>query len=54
MERAQGLVELKPPAVPAVKSCLEVVIAEKYRIEIRNGFDSQLFRELIKALEIPG
>ena len=54
MEGAHGLVELKPQAIPAVKSCLEVVVAEKYRIEIRHGFDSQLFGELIKALESLG
>jgi hypothetical protein len=37
-----------------VKSCLEVVVAEKYHIEIRHGFDTQLFAELIKALESLG
>ena len=51
MESAQGLVEVKPRAIPAVDRCLEVVVAEKYRIEIRHGFDRQLFGELIKALE---
>ena len=54
VENAHGLVELKPQAIPAVKSCLEVLVAEKYRIEVRNGFDSQLFGELIKALESLG
>ena len=54
MESAQGLVELKPQAIPVVKSSLEVVIAEKYRIEIRQGFDRQLLAELIKALESLG
>jgi hypothetical protein len=54
MEGAQGLVELKPQALPAMKSCLEVVVAEKYRIEVRHGFDTELFAELIKALESLG
>ena len=54
MESAQGLVEVKPQGITAVRSCLEVVVAEKYRIEIRHGFDAQLFAELIKALESVG
>ncbi len=54
VESAHGLVELKPQAIPTVKSCLEVVVAEKYRIEIRHGFDRQLLGELIKALESLG
>ena len=54
VESAQGLVELKPQAIPAVKSCLEVVVADRYRIQIRHGFDSQLFAELIKTLESLG
>ena len=54
MESAHGLVELKPQGIPTVKSCLEVVVADKYRIEIRHGFDTQLFAELIKALESLG
>ncbi len=54
MESAQGLVELKPQGIPVVKNCLEVVVAEKYRIEIRHSFDRQLLGELIKALESLG
>jgi hypothetical protein len=50
-ENAHGLVELKPQTIPGVKSCLEVVVTERYRIEIRHGFDSQLFKEIVKALE---
>ena len=34
-----------------MNGCLEVVVAEKYRVEIRRGFDARLFAELIKALE---
>ena len=54
MEGAQGLVEVKPQGIPAVNRCLEVVVADKYRIEIRHGIDTQLFGELIKALESLG
>ena len=54
VESAQGLVELKPQAIPTVKSSLAVVVGEKYRIEIRHGFDRQLLGELIKALESLG
>jgi hypothetical protein len=53
-ENAHGLVELKPQTIPGVKSCLEVVVTERYRIEIRHGFDRQLLGELIKALESLG
>ena len=51
LESAQGLVEVKPQGTPAMKSGLEVVVAGKYRLEIRHGFDRQLFRELVQALE---
>jgi hypothetical protein len=54
LERAQGLVELKAKGIPVVNGCLEVVVAGRYRIEIRPGFDAQLFRELVKALESQG
>jgi hypothetical protein len=30
---------LKSPGIPAIKSSLELVAAERYRIEIRPGFD---------------
>jgi hypothetical protein len=53
-ERSQGLVELKAQAIPTVKSYLEVVVADRYRIEIRDGFNAQLFGELVKALESLG
>jgi hypothetical protein len=53
-ESAAGLVELRLQSIPVVKSCLEVVVAEKYRIEIGHGFDRQLLGELIKALESLG
>ena len=54
VEKSEGLVELKAQGIPTVKSCLEVVVADRYRIEIRDGFNAQLFAELIKALESLG
>ena len=54
VERSQGLVELKAQAIPTVMSCVEIVVADRYRIEIRSGFDVQLFGEVIKALESLG
>jgi hypothetical protein len=45
---------LRAQAIPTVKSCLKIVVADRYRIEIRDGFDIQLFGELIKALESLG
>jgi hypothetical protein len=54
VEKSEGLVELKAQGIPTVKSCLEVVVSDRYRIEIRDGFNAQLFAELIKALESLG
>jgi hypothetical protein len=51
LEKSQGLVELKAQTIPTVKSSLEVIVADRYRIEIRHGFDVQLFAELVQALE---
>jgi hypothetical protein len=53
-ERSQGLVELKTLVIPAVKRSLEVVVADRYRIEVGAGIDIQLFKELVKALESLG
>ena len=53
-EKSQGLVELKAQTIPAMRSRLEVVVSDRYRIEVREGFDVQLFAELIKALESLG
>jgi hypothetical protein len=53
-ERSQKLVELKTQEIPTVKSSLEVVVADRYRIEIRDGFDVRLLGVLIKALESLG
>jgi hypothetical protein len=50
-ERSQTLVELKTQSIPTVKSSLDVVVADRYRIEVRAGFDVPLLGELIKALE---
>jgi hypothetical protein len=53
-QRSQGLVELKTQAIPTVKSSLEVVVADRFRIEVREGIDVHLFKELVKALESLG
>jgi hypothetical protein len=47
----QGLVEVKPGSIPSSNNCLTLLIADKYRIEVKNGFDAQLFGEVVKALE---
>jgi hypothetical protein len=54
LEKSQGLVELKTQGISIMKSSLEVIIADRYRIEIKNGFDAQLFAELVQALERRG
>ena len=54
VEKAQGIVELKTQAVPTVNGSLEVVVADRYRVEIRHGFDVPLLGELLKALESLG
>jgi hypothetical protein len=51
LEKSQGLVELKAQGISIMKSSLEVIIADRYRIEIRHGFDVLLFAELLQALE---
>jgi hypothetical protein len=53
-ERSQGLVELKAQAIPTAKSSLGVVVADRYRIDVRSGFDVPLLAELITALESLG
>jgi hypothetical protein len=53
-ERSQGLVELKAQTIPNANKSLELVVADRYRIEVRNGFDVRLLGELIKALESLG
>jgi hypothetical protein len=53
-ERSQRLVELKAQTIPNVTTSLKVVVADKYRIEVRAGFDVALLGELIKALESLG
>ena len=53
-EKSQGLVELKAQTIPNVKKSFEVVVVDRYRIEVRAGFDVPLLGELIKALESLG
>jgi len=50
-KKTGGLVELKPTSMPILKFPLNVVVADKYRIELHGGFDPILFAEVMKALE---
>jgi len=54
LEKSQGLFELKAQGISIINSSLEVIIADRYRIEIKNGFDARLFAELVQALERRG
>jgi hypothetical protein len=54
LEKSQALVELKAKTIPVMNGSLEVVVGGRYRIEIRQSFDVQLFRELVTALESLG
>jgi hypothetical protein len=53
-EKHHGLVEVKPGSIPSGNNCLTLVVADRYRIEVKNGFDAQLFGEVVKALESLG
>ena len=50
-KRAQGLVEVKPVSIPVLNHSLQIVVADKYRIEVRDGFDSHLLGAVVKTLE---
>jgi hypothetical protein len=50
-KRLTGLVELASASLPTPSSRLEVVVADRYRIEVHGALDPQLFREVVKALE---
>lgn len=42
--------EVKPGSLAHVNSCLTVKVADRYRIEVRKGFDPQLLTEIVQAL----
>ena len=44
-------VELKGVAAPSLGSPLAVLVAGRYCIQIRSGFDPHLFAKVVKALE---
>ena len=50
-KRAQGLVEVKPSSIPVSKYSLQIVVADKYRIDVRGGLDPHLLGEVVKTLE---
>jgi hypothetical protein len=50
-KKTGGLVEVKPKSIPVLNPSLQIIVAEKYRIEVHGGFDPILFGEVVKALE---
>ena len=50
-QKAKAMVEVKPVCIPIQDSSLQIVVAEKYRIEIHRGFDPVLLGDVVKALE---
>jgi hypothetical protein len=49
-EKAKGFVELRPEPTGRPNTPLAVVVADKYRIEIADGFDHGLLAEILAAL----
>jgi hypothetical protein len=50
-DRTVGLVEVNRGSIPILNPPLNVVVADKYRIEVHHGFDPAIFGEVVKALE---
>ena len=50
-QKATQLVEVNPAPVVIQNPALQVVVSDKYRIELHRGFDPILFAEVVKALE---
>jgi hypothetical protein len=50
-QKAKGLIEVKPASVVIQNASLQIVVADRYRIEVHRGFDPILFAEVVKALE---
>ena len=50
-KRTTGLVEVKPVSIPVSNCSLQIVVADKYRIEVHSDFDPHLFGEVVKTLE---
>ena len=50
-EKDRSLVEVKLGSILSANNCLTLVVADKYKIEIKDEFDTQLFEKVVKALE---
>lgn len=51
-QKAEGLVELMPVSLSAVVSePIQIVVAGRYRIEVRRGFDAQVLAGVVRVLE---
>ena len=50
-KRTKGLVEVKPTSIPVTNPTIQIVVADKYRIEVHSDFDTHLFGEVVKTLE---
>ena len=49
--KTKDLVEVKAAPVVIQNPALQVLVSDKYRIELHQGFDPILFAEVVKALE---
>ena len=49
-EKTKGFVEVRPEFASRPNTPLAVVVADKYRIEIADGFDHRLLAEIVAAL----
>ena len=50
-KRTKGLVEVKPVSIPTSNCSLQIVVADKYQIEVCSGFDPHLLGAVVKTLE---
>ena len=50
-KQTTGLVEVKPVSIPVSNCSLQIVVADRYRIEVYSDFDPHLFGEVVKTLE---
>jgi hypothetical protein len=50
-KRAKQLVEVNPASIPISNYSLQIIVADKYRIEVNTGFDPHLLGAIVKTLE---
>jgi hypothetical protein len=50
-KQTQGLVEVKPVSDPISNCLLQIIVSDKYRIEVNDGFDPHLLGAVVKTLE---